>query len=192
MVKRIIWTNEVDTSDAALAAARQDYADDEFVHVEKMDDQELIEFLNRENDNWRGDERTNLNVSTANPILVIADLGLWDGRKSGYKVLASQNVGDILSTHCGEYVTYYADCYNVYCDDAHHDGTNHYVFRELVGSEEECWPLLDAIYSGRDYSALMRRYSRSILPYVAGVYGWPVAGITRAKKRCDRCRSFHG
>lgn len=182
MVKRIIWTNEVDTSDTALAAARQDYANDELVCVEKMDDAKLIEFLYRENDIWYGDERMNLNITTANPILVIADLGLWDGRKLRYKILASQNVGAILSAHCGDYVTYYADCYNVYCDDIHHDGTNHYIFRELVGSEGKCWPLLDAICSGRDYSTLMRRYSRSILPYVAGVYGWPVAGNARTRK----------
>lgn len=182
MVKRIIWTNEVDTSDAALAAARHDYADDDFVHVEKMGDQEFIEFLYWENENWLGDERMNLNITTKNPILVIADLGLWDGRKSDYKVLASRNIGAILSTHCEDCVTYYADCYNVYCDGIHHDGTNLYVFRELVGSEEECRPLLDAIRSGRGYTALMRRYSRSILPYVAGVYGWPVAGNKRSRK----------
>lgn len=182
MVKRIIWTTEVDTSDAALTAARQDYADDEFVHVEEMDDQELIEFLYRKNDNWHGDERMNLNITTKNPILVIADLGLWNGRKSGYKVLTTQNVGDILSTHCGDYATYYADCDDVRCDDTHHDGTNHYIFRELVGSEDECQPLLEAIFYGMDYSVELRKYSRSILPYVAGVYGWPVAGNTRTRK----------
>lgn len=181
MVKRIIWTNVVDISEAALAAARHDYADCEFSSVESMDDAALIEFLYEENAIWHNDERMNLNITTANPILVIADLGLWDGRKTGYKVQRSQNVGDILLTHQGDCVTYYADCYNVYCDDTHHDGANHYIFRELIGPAEKCWPLLNAIYSGNDYSALMRRYSRSILPYVAKVYGWPVArGMRKA------------
>lgn len=174
-MKRIIWTSEVDTSDEAVAEFRETYAE---IGVEFNSDDDAIRAMYDLNQDYLADEKANLDIPLDHPILVIADLGLWHGRRQGYKVIG-KNVKDILSFTCGDpdEITYFADAYNVRADDTHHDGTNHYTFRVLRGDEDECWPLLDAIYKGSEVtSSLLNRYSRSVLPYVADVYGWPVAG----------------
>lgn len=172
-IKRVIWSSDVDTSDEAVQA-----------FIEETEDQELssydvIQAMYDNNAAWLSDERVNLDIATRNPILVIADLGLWNGRRAGYRVLNTQNINGIFDVGFGDTVTFYADAYNVKCDDIHHDGTNYYLFRELVGDEAQCAPLLNAIYEGKhigEIKAKIRRYSRSLLPCVADVYGWPVAG----------------
>ena len=172
-IKRVIWSTDVDTSDEAVQAYTKDL-EDQGISVP-----DVIQFMYEDNNLKLDDERQNLNIPTRNPIVVIADLGLWNGRRVGYSVLDKQNVSAILSTGRGDFTTFFADAYNVKCDDIHHDGTNHYVYRELIGSQEQCAPLLDALYEGKDpekIKAKIRRYSRSLLPYVADVYGWPVAG----------------
>ena len=37
------------------------------------------------NNRYLDDERVNLNIQLDQPILVIADLGLWNGRRPGYQ-----------------------------------------------------------------------------------------------------------
>lgn len=174
VLRRIIWTNEIDTSSESIAAFR----DSSGLVCDEDDD--VINAMYRENSDWLDNEVTNLDITLDHPILVIADLGLWNGRRQGYRVIGT-NMNDIFRVTCGDYVTFYADQYNVRCDDIHHDGTNHYMFRELRCSAEDAAPLLDAIYSGKEItSSLLNRYTRSLLPYVAAVYGWPIAGRKRA------------
>lgn len=73
-------------------------------------------------------EHVNLNKILSNNIICIASLGLWNGRKSGYKIL-DNNLNSILNQAQGNYYHVYYDGYNVKAKDAHHDGTNHYIFR---------------------------------------------------------------
>ena len=165
MKKRTIWTSEIDPESV------------EALETEKgLSHSAAYEAACESNTEWLYDVRSNLKMEVPNPILAIADLGLWNGRRSGYKMLSGSTVADIFTVHCGDFVTYYADAYNVRCVDIHHDGTNYYVFRELRDPEGSCQPLLDAIYCGKDYKALLKRYTKSLLPYVADVYGWPMAG----------------
>ena len=75
------------------------------------------------------DKRHNLNVSLPANIVCIADLGLWDGRHSAWCICGS-NLGNVLQTGCGDYRTWYVDNLgDLRCDDTHHDGTNHYLYR---------------------------------------------------------------
>lgn len=175
--KRIIWTNQIDSSKEGIQRYRQEACEDD----NTCSDDQIIERMYEENAIWLDDEKLNLDLATTNPILAIADLGLWNGRRTGYRVLG-RDVRDIFQSTCGDFITFYADAYNIHCEDIHHDGTNRYLFRELIGDEDECQPLLDAIYSnaGKEkIQSLIRRYTRSLLPYAAKVYGWPVAGRPR-------------
>lgn len=174
-MKRSIWTTKVDSQD--IRAAMEDY---------KVPEGEAFEIVQESKTLQLEDEKTNLDIEIDNPILVIANLGLWNGRRQGYKVLNRNNISAIFSVCCRDSLdeTFYADAYNIHCDDDHHDGTNHYLFRELIGTDSQCSKLCSAIYNGREYKDLMKRYSRSILPYVAAVYGWPVAG---RRKSCSIC-----
>lgn len=174
-MKRIIWTTEVCPQD--IQAVMEDY---------KVPEGEAFEIAQENIAFQLEDEKMNLDIEIDNPILVIANLGLWNGQRQGYKILNRNNISALFSVRCRDSLaaTFYADAYNVYCDDDHHDGTNQYLFRELIGTDSQCSKLCSAIYNGREYESLMKRYSRSILPYIAAVYGWPVAG---RRKSCSIC-----
>lgn len=91
-----------------------------------MDDLSEKEYL--------GDERENLNITLENSIIVIADLVLWNGRHHGYRIIRSGNIADCLQTECN-YVRWYVDGYkNLRADMIHHDGANHYLYREIKES----------------------------------------------------------
>jgi hypothetical protein len=113
-----------------------------------------------------------LNIQLDNSILVIADLGLWNGRRQGYKIIQSGNIQDILYSDC-DYVEWYSDGYNIKAKMSHHDGTNYIEYREIRGNVN-IDNLTSKIYNNMDVSrAEINRYTRSLLPYVAKVYGWP-------------------
>lgn len=116
-------------------------------------------------------EQDNLDLTINNQILCIADLGLWNGRKSGYKALTN-NLNSILSAGISnDYYHIYYDGYNIRAKDSHHDGTNYYLFRELK-TDTNYQILLDKLYSGTATNADINRYSRSLRPYVKEIYGW--------------------
>jgi hypothetical protein len=161
-IKRVIWQN-------------YDVQPDDEFYKEEYPDLSEDGMYNRaveDNDMFLDDERDNLNIQLDNPILVIADLGLWNGRHSGYKIIQSGNIKDILYSDC-DYVEWYSDGYNILARMSHHDGTNYLTYKE-IRSGVDIDNLLNKIYNGKYYSmSYLRRYTRSILPYVAGVYGWP-------------------
>ena len=117
------------------------------------------------------DERTNLNVQTKNKLIICASLGLWHGRVNGVgKILDTTNIADLLSA---DY-----DDVDWYCDDKdfkgrmyHHDGTNHYIYRELKDDVDED-EIFHLMYEREFDEEAMEKYSTSILPYIAEVYGW--------------------
>ena len=120
--------------------------------------------------NQLDDERINLNIPTNGRILIIADLGLWDGRKQGYLVL-DKNVNAIFCKH-NDYTEWYSDGYNIRAIDGHHDGTNYYEFRE-IRENRNIQNLLDAIYNGEKITRKkLNYYTKSLHPYAAKVYGW--------------------
>ena len=62
------------------------------------EDERYLKMLEINND-YLDDERTNLNIQLNQPIIVIADLGLWNGRRSGYKEIESGNIRDCLCSY---------------------------------------------------------------------------------------------
>lgn len=117
--------------------------------------------------------REALNVLLDNDIVVIADLGLWNGRKFGYKVIESGNISDCLVDD-SDYCEWYCDSNDLRCTAHHHDGTNHYLYRMLkVGlTERQKQTFLSKIYFGTVTPKDMTRYTKSIRPDIAKVFGW--------------------
>ena len=60
------------------------------------DDNFLYKAMYENNASYLYDERINLDIQLPREIIVIADLGLWNGRHSGYKVIESGNIRDCL------------------------------------------------------------------------------------------------
>ena len=94
-----------------------------------MSEEERIALMYEINSNYLDDERTNLSIQLPQPILMIADIGRWDGRYSGYGEIKSGKISDCLYSEL-DYATWYVDKLGVQrCDAIHHDGTNHYLYR---------------------------------------------------------------
>ena len=137
------------------------------------DDCCLDTYIADECDNWYDCEEANLNKPTEGKIIAIADLGFWNGRTMGYKVLGN-NVNDCLywSGDCRE-IEIYADGRDIRSTQYHHDNHHNILYRELKPmSEQTEEKFLDKIYNGTVTSKDITKYTRSILPYVKEVYGW--------------------
>ena len=175
MSKRMIWTNEIDSDE--LAAAREGVAESEGIGIEEVSDDKAYAYAAESMELWYEAEKSNLNRRTGR-ILLIADLGLWNGRRQGYK-LCGHNLNEVLTNFQGDYCEVYCDAHNVCARDTHHDGSNYYTFREIKeGVDIE--PLLDKLYNGTATTKDISRYTRSLRPYVAAVYGWTSKGKSKA------------
>lgn len=116
-------------------------------------------------------ERANLNKETCGYIVAFADLGLWNGRVNGAK-LVGENVSDILSSlNSCDYGTFYCDPYNVRFEGVHHDGTNRVLYRIAKDKEYAEWLVNEIAYHGMDESRF-RKLTLSLRPDVAATYGW--------------------
>lgn len=130
----------------------------------------LYRFMEETNEGYLDDERSNLNKNVNGRILAIADLGLWNGRRQGYKIL-TDNINSILSSDC-DYCEWYDDGYNIRFTGHHHDGTNHVLYR-IIREDRNIENLLDDIYNGKEISRKkLNYYTRSLHSAVADVYGW--------------------
>jgi hypothetical protein len=125
---------------------------------------ELDEELNFQFECLHHDLINELKQINTNEIIAIADLGLWNGRKLGYKVL--NNLEDILYTNC-DYIDLYSENGNIKLKGSHHDGTNYIVFREFKDniSEEQKDNFLNKIYNGKCNNKDISRYTKSINVY---------------------------
>lgn len=164
MKKHIIWSNRnLDLDDW------MDFLEDEYPEITDVYEQyRLIEDMNME---YLEDERCNLNEKVDGRILVIADLGLWNGRRQGYKILGN-TIADILYDRDGEYLEWYGDGHNIKATASHHDGCNLYLYR-VIRENRNINNLLSDIYNGGKITRQkINYYTKSLYPYVAKIYGW--------------------
>ena len=126
------------------------------------------------NADYLDDERTNLNIQLSQPILVIADLGRWNGRVMGYKEIPSGNIRDCLYSDT-DYSTWYMDKLgDLRCDAVHHDGTDHYLYRAYKPgvTDAQVDRLKEKIYHGVATRADITRITRRLGDDIGKVYGW--------------------
>lgn len=168
-IKHMIWTNEFDPK--YENDYRQSVAEREGKPVSEVTDDEMWSEFHHLTDLYYGDERTNLDQPLDGRILMIASLGLWTGRHTGYKLTDSRNLNGVLEGYCGDFVTVGSDGHNIIASDAHHDGTNFYTFRE-VREDRNIEVLLEKLYAGTAKRSDINRYTRSLAGKVGAVYGW--------------------
>ena len=163
--ERIIWSNmDIELKDW------QEFLEEEYPDV--TDENEQYRIVYDMNDEYLNDERLNLDKKLDGAILVLADIGKWNGRVSGYRVISSGNIKDILYDDNVDYIKWYSDGYNIKATAMHHDGTNYYEYREIRDGVN-IDTLLSRIYNGDFISRRsINYYTKSILPAVAEVYGW--------------------
>ena len=139
--------------------------------VENITEEKITDEMYFQIDQSFEDERSNLFKIIDGRILAIASMGLWNGRKSGYKILGN-NLNEVLTSSIGcDEKEVYCDAYNVYAEGYHHDGRNYVEFRE-IREDRNIENLLYKIYSGQEVTRReINYYTRSLRPYVKAVYG---------------------
>ena len=167
----VIWSNDIDQIECIAKDMMECNPDLEY--------DEAIRQAYELNDDYLGDERTNLDIELHREIIAIGDLGLWNGRASGYKEIKGTNVNDCLDTSitCGDYLTWYVDeLGDLRCNDVHHDGTNYYMFR--VFKPGLTW-LQKANFKYNVYCRMatrrdINRYTERLGDHIANVYGFRI------------------
>lgn len=175
-MKHMIWSDMDIINDESLQYAKENMS--EYCEEEEITDERLEEFLYQDNSDMFACEVSNLSYvkETAGEIIAIADMGLWSGRSTGYKLLGSRKVSDCLTK-----ITHY-DFNEFYVDEqgelrsthVHHDGTNNVWYRSL--KPELTYAQVDeftsSLYYGKDID--IDKYTDSVGRLVAEYYGWEV------------------
>lgn len=172
--KHMIWTDDIYymDEDAWLEDLREynpDASDDELWRMMWEDNAELLEC-----------ERMNLDINVPEGIIAIADLGLWNGRRKGYKEVG-YNINECLygnvrgQSDCTWYVDERGD---LACEESHHDGRNYYIYRAwkpgVTYDQQDA--LLNKLYYGTATRHDITRYTRRLGDDIAEVYGWSIRG----------------
>ena len=167
-MKRIVWEDTF-----FMESKEIDMWLDEIKYDYDCGENEAYGIMQETNAEYLEDERINLDIQLPGEIVVLAELGLWDGRKYACKTIRSGNVKDCLYSGC-DFNQWYCDRYNFKCNAVHHDGTNHYTYRVFRNdvTEEQKDRFYAALYKGECNDRMIRRYTESVRPYIAKVYGW--------------------
>lgn len=172
--RHIIWSNyDLDY---------EDWRDDLEAEYPELTEDQRIALMYEINGDYLDDERVNLNIQLSQPILVIGDLGLWYGRRSGYKEIESGNIRDCLYADT-DYSTWYVDKLgDLRCDAIHHDGTNHYLYRAYKDGvrESQIDLLKDKLYRGIATRSDVTRITRRLGDDIACVYGFSIPRARQA------------
>lgn len=174
--KHLIWSNyDLDYEDW------RDYLETEYPDLTEHERMALMYEINND---YLDDERINLNIQLSKPILVIGSLGLWYGRRTGYKEIESGNIRDCLYTERDiDYATWYVDKLgDLRCKAIHHDGTNHYLYRTYKDEARESQMdlLKEKLYRGTATRADITRITRRLGDEIGKVYGWDFPQRRRA------------
>lgn len=164
--KHIIW------SDCDLNY--DDWKEDLEEQYPELSEEERYSLMYEINGEYLNDERENLNIQLSQPIIVIGDLGLWNGRASGYRMIESGNICDCLVCDC-DYNEWYVDKNgDLRCTAIHHDGTNYYLYRVFKDgvSEEQLSRLQRKIYENTATRRDITRLTRRLGDEIGKVYGW--------------------
>ena len=166
--KHIIWSNlNLDLKDW------REFLEEEYPG---RTEEEYYDLMHELNNGYLDDERMNLDRQLSTPILVCADLGLWNGRKSGYRMIGSGNIKDCLDSGFTD-VEWYVDRQGDLRSTAvHHDGRNHYLYR-AVRERVPDWKverLQNRLYEGTASYADIAKVTRRLGDEIAAVYGFPI------------------
>lgn len=178
--KHIIWSDEnLDPED--WKESFKEFIEMNNLDIDPNDEEKLYKYMVETNDEYLSDERINLNINVpdTDTVLVIADLGLWNGRRSAYREIHADKISDCLyiMDRDTDYATWYLDNRGDFCcDQIHHDGTNHLCYRAYKPnvSETQKENLKEKLYRGTATRADITRVTQRLGDEIAKVYGWDI------------------
>ena len=176
--KHIIWSDinlDLDDWRESLEELYPNYPEDE-----------LYTIMYKSNAENLYDERENLNIQLPREIIVIGDLGLWNGRAHGYKMIESGNIKDCLQSDCDMNEWYVDKLGDLRCTAIHHDGTTYYLYRTFKdnATNSQIERLQEKLYDGTATRQDITRITRRLGDDIGAVYGWQFP--TRTHKEVER------
>ena len=161
----VLWSNLNLDYQEGIKFARENYPDEP--------EDRLLQRYIEENDEMLEAERIHLDIQFDQPIIIIGDLGLWNGRAHGYKDIPSGNIKDCLYSDTDMTEWFIDEHGDLRAEAAHHDGTNYYLYRVFKDNvtEEQIENFKDKIYHGTLTDEDIRKYTHRLGPEIAGVYG---------------------
>lgn len=188
MKKHVIWESQPELNETTISYVRADMKEMEVDNADMMSDDEVERyFIDVINADQLDCERYTLDQQLPGKVIAIADLGRWNGRCQGYRIMG-ENLNEVLRSHVNGLsdLCVFGDGYNIRANESHHDGINHYLYRMLRPNVNE-EPLLEAIYSGKPVSSsMLNHYTRSLYPYAARIYGWPCRQHKKSGKSSEQ------
>lgn len=165
----MIWTSDTDF---------EDWKDGLKENYPNLSDDELRVMMDEANAEYLEDEKMNLDIQLPRPIVVVATLGLWDGRRTAVGTNGGwRNLNHCLEIQCESTLDaeFFVDDNGDFCSvERHHDGANCFTFRMWregitdVQKELFTYRALRGILSKKDYDIFTERLG----DYAADVYGW--------------------
>lgn len=165
--KYVIWSNHDLDFD--------DWKDDLMAEYPDKSESELYDLMHEINATYLDDERRTLDIQLDETIIMIADVGRWNGRFPGYRIIRSGNIKDCLDISL-DYATFYVDERgDLRCDAYHHDGVNHYLYRMYKNDASEARREVfeNKILEGTATKQDVRRLTSRLGDAIGAVYGWP-------------------
>ena len=169
-MKHLIYDNfdmlEYDDEDLKTTIAER-----EEIESEEVTEDMLYSEKNDLYSDYFDDELDNLDIKLEGRIIAIASLGLWNGKKSGYKI-GSNNLNEIMTMGNEDYIEVWSDGYNIHKKSAHHDGTNRLLFR-MIREDRNIDNFTNKIYNNEPISKnVLNYYTKSIEKDVRQIFGW--------------------
>lgn len=159
-----IWNSDFDLADY------KDMFDELEANESPVAEEDKYEYVAGLLGDYYEDEKINLgSVRTENSIIVIADIGAWNGRFKGFKLL-DNNIASCLQVMDDD-THFYCDKYNFRATGHHHDGANHYLFRELR-KEKYLNVVQKKLNDGTLSDKELSRYTKGLRIPVGKIYGW--------------------
>lgn len=172
-MKRTIWKSygmySIKELEELEQSEREHLKENNFENYETVD---VTDSIYEEIDLWFEDEQSNLYKQLDGRILAIANMGLWNGRRTGYKIL-DNNLNEVLTSTigCDEKEVYF-DGYNIKAEGYHHDGHNYVEYRE-IREDKNIDRLLNKIYDNEPVSrSELNYYTKPLGKYVKQIFGW--------------------
>ena len=164
--KRMIWQDiDLDLKDW-IVDLKENYPD--------LSEDELTQKMYEINAEYLGDERANLNIQCNTDIIVFGNIGRWNGRAHGYKIIESGNIKDCLYSDC-DMNEWYVDRDGDLCStQIHHDGRNYLYYRKFKDglSDDDREDFLDKFYEGKATQDDIDRVTDKLGERIGAVYGW--------------------
>lgn len=171
----VLWSNYYEDIVEMCNYIQHDYPE--------SNEDELYEYYCDEN-NFNYDMLcTKLNIQLSTKIVVIGELGLWNGKVTGYKTIDSGNIRDCLYSEC-DYAKWYIDTLgDLRCNASHHDGNNYYLYRALKEglSDKQIENFYDKLWNGMVRRNDINRYTYRLGDRIAKVFGFKIRKNRRDK-----------